>query len=65
MNESELTVKYANCLDEEILPHITGNMNLRGKRNLLHVIAARQVRMQKQTDWLEERKEFYRKLREE
>ena len=56
-------MKYAEALDEEILPHITGQMNLRGKRNFLHVIAERQAKLQAQIDWICDRQEYYRRLR--
>ena len=37
---------------------------LERKRNLLFVIAKRQAKLKKQTEWLRERQEYYRQLRE-
>ena len=60
------TVKFARALDEKVLPLMPKNKNafIGAQRQFLGIIAERQARLQAQIDWLHERQEYYKKLRE-
>ena len=65
MNDIEKNmVKFAAILDERILPQMPKgkNISVLAQRQFLGIIAARQAKLQAQTDWLKNQQEYYRRL---
>ena len=60
----ENTIKFNECLIDEILPLMPKKGTMRAKLTFCAIIAERQAKLQAQAEWLEERQEYYRKLRE-
>ena len=60
-----LTFTEVTMKGEEEIWHKPRPATLQEKLKIINVIAERQARLQKQIDWLHERQEYYRKLRDE
>lgn len=73
MNKIEReTLKYTHALEEKILPEMgdcgiwdkSVPATIENKRNLLFLIANRKAKLKAQTEWIRERQEYYRQLKE-